>query len=185
MMDLRNLNSRLLLPPTIMDDQETIIFSKLADKVFSYLANMIVYVQSCNDTKLLPEVILDNLSWELNVDFYELDLPIEKKQGLIDNAILNQILKGTPIAVENLLKVVFDKSEVEEWFEYGGSSSMFKIKTTDQLDEGKYQSIRDVIGLVKNTRSRLESFVLLREKESNLTIGTYIHSAKKVVIDTA
>jgi len=183
MMDLRNLNSRLLLPPTLSDDLETKLFSLLTDEVMADLSMKMVFVQTGGDVKLLPEAILDNLAWELNVDFYDLDLALEKKQSLISNSIISHMIKGTPAAVENLLAAVFEKSFVEEWFEYGGQNSKFKIKTTDQADIEKYDKLKDIISLVKNTRSKLESFVLLRNKDISLESLCFTHTAKRITID--
>ena len=183
MMDLKNLDVFKLLPPSLQEELDYKLFSRLGNKVLCRVIDKIPYVQTCGDVKLLPEVILDNLSWELSVDFYDASLPLETKQGLIENAILFQMMKGTPKALEDMLGVIFDTSEVVEWFDYNGAPGTFKIKTTDYVDSEKYSSIENVINVVKRNSSHLDSFILNRIIDTPLAISSYVHTAKKTTIE--
>ena len=47
----------------------------------------------------LPEEFLNHLGYQLHVDFWEPDLPIEKKRKLIKNSIKYHKHKGTPLSL--------------------------------------------------------------------------------------
>lgn len=185
MYSLYNAKLMDLIPPNLRDDPDMKAASQMEDKAFFLLMDKVRKVLILPNLDELDDNTLDHLAWQMNVDFYEMDLPIDKKVGLIQNAILFKIRKGTAGAVEDILSVVFDKSSVKEWFEYDGEPYMFKITTTDFVSEGKYQSLKTVMNTVKNTRSHLESFIIERTKTTNLYFLAGTHRVKKRVINPA
>lgn len=181
MMNFKEFDFSCLVPFYMQPDYK--LYSLLANQIFKRVIEKVSHVETYGNVESLPEIILDNLSWELNVDFYSADLSIEAKRGLIQNAILFQMQKGTPKALEDMLEVIFDTSEVVEWFDYSGDPGKFKIKTDDYVDEEKYKSIEEIINVVKRNSSHLESFILNRVNTNTPIIGTYIHTARKTVIE--
>lgn len=125
----------------------------------------------------LPEEFLNHLGYQLHVDFWEPDLPIEKKRKLIKNSIKYHKHKGTPYAVEQLLSDVFDDTWLKEWFEYGGDPYYFRIYTSDFLKSEKmFKDFIRALFTVKNTRSWLEGIVLVRDQK--IYYGMYGQKAK-------
>lgn len=171
-----------LIPPNLRTDPDLIAACEMEDKSFFALANLSEKVLILPNIDNLDEAVLDHLSWQLNVDFYEADLLLETKRGLIKNAINFHMSKGTAGAVEDMLSVVFDTSLIEEWFDYGGDPFMFKIKTTDTVDQDKYDKFKKVVNTVKNSRSHLESFIIERQEELSLSAAVVIHTARKITI---
>lgn len=107
----------------------------------------------------LPEKLLNHLAYQLHVDFWDNNLPLDKKRILIKNSIKYHKYKGTPYAVEQFLSDIFDDVWIEEWFDYGGEPYHLKIylKVGDgtpkiNLDDEFLRALFTV----KNTRSRLE-----------------------------
>ena len=76
----------------------------------------------------LPEPIVDHLAWQLHVDFWEPDLPIERKRDLVRQSIAWHKYKGTVWAVRQaLIWAGFGDAEIKEhkqliraWIEAGG-----------------------------------------------------------------
>lgn len=171
-----------LMPPSFKTNPDMMAACEMEDQSFYSIARMARKVLILPNLEEQDESVLDNLSWQLNVDFYEANLPIEKKLGLIQNAIKFKMSKGTAGAVEDMLAILFDVSSVEEWFEYGGDPYMFKIKTTDVIESNKYGDFKKVIQVVKNTRSHLESFLIDRQLDHTLNVGVCIHKARKLTV---
>jgi len=179
MSDLYNTRLIDLIPPNMRNDPDILAACEMEDRSFFSIANMSKKVLILPNVDELDESVLDNLSWQLNVDFYEAGLSIEKKRNLIKNAVNFHMSKGTAGAVEDMLSIVFDKSYVEEWFDYGGEPYMFKIRTTDFVSQEKYEKFKKVVQTVKNTRSHLESFIIERAQDFNMTAAIGVQRLRK------
>lgn len=183
MSDLYSTRLMDLIPPNMRNDPDILAACEMEDKAFFSIANMAKKVLILPNIDGLDESVLDNLSWQFDVDFYEPNLPLKKKRSLIKNAINFHMSKGTAGAVEEILSIVFDKSYVEEWFEYGDTPFMFKIHTTDFVSQEKYETFKKVIKTVKNSRSHLESFIIERSQEFNVVVAVGVQRLKKHTIE--
>jgi phage tail P2-like protein len=109
----------------------------------------------------LPEKVLDELAWQMHVDFYDVMPDIQKKRELVKKSIIIHRTKGTPYAVEQLIKVLFNDGYVEEWWEYGSSPYMFRVvivnpETASDISDKFIRALESV----KNVRSFLEDIVI-------------------------
>jgi len=75
----------------------------------------------------LGEDVLDILAHDLRVDWYDDSYPIAAKRAVIKDSVKVHKRLGTKYAVVTALGSVFPKSEVQEWFEYGGEPFCFRI----------------------------------------------------------
>ena len=75
----------------------------------------------------LDENTLDILANDLHIDWYDDSYPIEAKRSTIKNSVKVHKRLGTKYAVVTALGSIFPSSEVEEWFEYGGTHHRFRI----------------------------------------------------------
>ena len=110
----------------------------------------------------LPEPVVDLLSWQFHVDFYEsLGLNLEKKRALVKNSLKWHRHKGTKYAVEDIVRTLFyENFRIEEWFEYGGAPFFFRARMgTTPLDEADLEEIYLAIETTKNERSWLDYIV--------------------------
>lgn len=96
----------------------------------------------------LEEEVLDVLANDLHVDWYEDSYPIEAKREVIKNSVKVHKRLGTKYAVETALGSVFPYSEVEEWFEYGGTHHRFRIV----LDMTKAKAPADYFQIVSTAK---------------------------------
>ena len=123
----------------------------------------------------LSSNLIDALAIQLHVDFYDTTLDLENRRALVKNSILWHMKKGTPFAVAGVVSAAFDKTEVKEWYEYGGEPYHFKIVTEYVTTEkDKLAQMRRAIESVKNVRSWLDAieFILhLVDRENPTEYG--------------
>lgn len=162
MNDLEKISLLQLLPSNLakIDDirQAASALDAELQKVTKNIKHCLLYPR----LEELSEAEIDLLAWQFHVDFYEpIGMDIETKRKLVKESIAWHRLKGTPAGVEKVLSAAFGKSEVEEWFEYGGEPYRFRIKVSGFNHTKK--NTKDIIRAVertKNTRSRLEDITI-------------------------
>lgn len=132
----------------------------------------------------LPENIVDLLAWQYHVDFYEPELTLQQRRNLVRTAIDAHRRKGTPYAVELVVKAILNEGVVQEWFEYGGEPYRFRIVKIDgqMPDAAIYDRLKKAIQSVKNTRSWLDGISLHREIGSTVYVGSVSSTYRKVTI---
>ena len=70
----------------------------------------------------LNDAELDEMAWELNIQWYDSTAPIAAKRAVIRNSDRVYAKLGTPYAVEQIVADYFGTGEVREWYQYGGNS---------------------------------------------------------------
>ena len=78
----------------------------------------------------LSEAELDEMAWELNIQWYDSTAPIAAKRAVIRNSDRVYAKLGTPYAVEQIVADYFGTGEVREWYQYGGKPYHFKVLRT-------------------------------------------------------
>lgn len=162
MNDLEKISLLQLLPSNLakIDDirQAASALDAELQKVTKNIKHCLLYPR----LEELSEAEIDLLAWQFHVDFYEpIGMDIETKRKLVKESIAWHRLKGTPAGVEKVLSAAFGKSEVEEWFEYGGEPYHFRITSSGFDPAGK--TIKDILRAVemaKNTRSCLDGVTI-------------------------
>lgn len=118
------------------------------------------------------DALLALLAWQFNVDFWSDELPLTARQELIVKAIDIKSRKGTPSAVEDVVRIVFNDAEVIEWYDYGGLPYRFRVGT--QLPLYTDETIVNLIAAiftVKNTRSWLDGIEIIRAAIHTVYVG--------------
>lgn len=104
----------------------------------------------------LDDASLDELAWELNIDWYKTSMTLDAKRETVKNARRIMARRGTKWAVENLVTSYLGSGIVVEWFEVGGDPFTFYISTTEDVTS---QSVMDeflqAANAAKSARSRL------------------------------
>ena len=115
-----------------------------------------------SDIDSLDENTLDYFAVEMRTMYYDQTLPIETKRAIIKNTLNWYTKGGTTAAVKELLAVVFDESELEEWFDYDGDP--FHFRAVLPVSQGEAVSdmnlFRELIQKIKNVRSHVDELVL-------------------------
>lgn len=131
----------------------------------------------------LEDEILDEIAWELDVDFYSNSLPRKSKIELIRKSNFIKQLKGTVGAVETFLASLFGRSRINEWFNYNGEPYHFIVDIWNQND---VFDLLDVffasIDKVKNVRSFLEKVNIIEENNQKIYIATATQEGEEITI---
>ena len=131
----------------------------------------------------LEDEILDEIAWELDVDFYSNSLPKKSKVELIRKSNFIKQLKGTTGAVETFLASLFGRSKVNEWFDYSGEPYHFIVDIWNQND---VFDLLDVffasIDKVKNVRSFLEKVNIIEENNQKIYIAAATQEGEEITI---
>ncbi len=131
----------------------------------------------------LPEVILDELAWQMKIDWYDAKADIEVKKQLIKTAPIIKACLGTPFAVEEVIKIYFGDGYTQEWYEYGGDPFMFKVVTTNSAVTGeRADQFIQVLNAVKRNSAHLEEIIISLSGEMNLYFAGVVHTSDKLEI---
>lgn len=126
----------------------------------------------------LDEPLLDLLAIDFKVEWYETAAPIKNKRLAIKECILVHKYKGTKFAVEAAVHSLYDRADVEEWFEYGGEPYHFRIMVFGSSSGGT-KVLSQKILYAKNLRSVLDTveFILVPDRNLEAFVGV-VHSGR-------
>ena len=107
---------------------------------------------------LAYEAALDVLAHDLHVDWYDYSYPLQVKRDMVKNSVKVHKKMGTKYAMETALGSIWPKSEVEEWFNYGGEPHHFRVVcdvTEDRITASLAQLVK-AIRMYKRLSSHLD-----------------------------
>ena len=158
-------------PPALKKDKLMSALGKIAAEELHITAREtrknIIYA----DIDKLSETWLDVLAYDLHVDWYDYDYPVEVKRAVIKDSIKVHQKLGTKYAVETALRNVYKGASIKEWFEYGGRPYYFKINidtSGSSLAENAYADILNKVQFYKNLRSHLEMISYQMEQRTTI-----------------
>lgn len=132
----------------------------------------------------LPEILLDELAWELHVEWYDATAPMDVKRELIKNSDKVHAYMGTPFAVEQVVQDYFGDGYVEEWFQYGGDRFKFRVITSNpSVTADLANQFAKAVNAVKNTRSHLEEIIVSLSGEINIYFAGVVHTGDNITIE--
>lgn len=175
-MELSSLNLFSLQTPYMQNDRTTKGLCTALQKQFLQLADEVRTCLILSRIDELDEGVIDELAWQLHVDFYEA-VSLEQKRSLVKSAFIIHKTKGTPYAVETLIKEVFGDGAVQEWFEYGGEPFMFKVITTNpSVNQEQTGLFLKALDSVKNARSHLQEIIISLSGEMPFYFAGVVHT---------
>jgi phage tail P2-like protein len=190
-------------PPALKRDENMAALGRLIAEELHITANEaeknIIYANI--DT--LSERWLDTLAYDLHVDWYDYDYPVEAKRAIIKDSVRVHQKLGTKAAVERALGGIHPLSEIEEWFDYNGEPYHFRIvlDTTKSRVSADYDEIVRTVNIYKRLTAHLDGlyyqchmsivvtpstdyFIYTVPMTGQLKAGTYPHrNVEGVVID--
>ena len=122
----------------------------------------------------LPEDVLDILARDYKIDWYDFDYPIEAKRNLVKTSYYVHRHLGTTGAVKEAIRSLYPRSDIEEWFDYGGDPYSFRVA----LESGfpiipiSNTEILKAVYTYKSLRSHLEAIVY----RATINVGIKISS---------
>ena len=117
----------------------------------------------------LPEEILDYFAVEMRSMYYEQNLPIEQKREIVKATIKWYTFAGTPATVSDMVRVLFGKGGVVEWWDFDEdpfTKGTFDIVSSGRLTADIVAQLNAIIEKAKNVRSHLRRVVIEREAHS-------------------
>ena len=159
MSNIKDADFMAQFPPALKKDRSMLALGQLIADELHITANEtrknIIYANMGE----LPETWLDVLAYDLHVDWYDYDYPVEIKKKILKNSIKVHKKLGTKYAVETVLQDVYRTAKVVEWFEYGGEPYRFKITDNienEGLSEATNREIEYKMQFYKNLRSHCD-----------------------------
>ncbi|WP_223868914.1 phage tail protein [Paenibacillus sp. UASWS1643] len=174
-----------LLPPNVQGDRNIVAAARSLD---GQLADLYERIDKINFFRRLQngnitDAEADERAWQYKLAYYDDALPIEVKIELLKTAFETNQSKGTPAAIENLVKILFGDGYVQEWFEYGGEPGYYQVITNNSdVTEERAQEFVRAIRSVTRLSAWLERVSLSQTERLDLYIGTGIHTGKRVVM---
>ena len=150
-------------PPALKKDKSMLALGRIIAEELHITAHEtrknIIYA----NIEELSETWLDVLAYDLHVDWYDYDYPIEIKRAVIKDSIRIHQKLGTKYAVETALRNVYKGASISEWFEYGGRPYYFKINIDtggSSFSENAYADILNKVQFYKNLRSHCDGLYI-------------------------
>ena len=108
--------------------------------------------------RVWDQIQLDELAYELDIDWYDKDLPLENKRALVKSADLVHSRRGTKWAVEQVLIDTFGSGTVKEWYDYNGQPFHFRVSTDYPLEtQDIIEHFRKAVAVAQPCRAVLDS----------------------------
>lgn len=171
-MKLEDVEIIKLLPSWMRDDGSVQGLASGSDEVTKALNAKINLLSRWDKLDQLSEAELDEMAWELNIQWYDSTAPIDVKRTVIRNSDLVYSKLGTPYAVEQIVTSYFGSGEVREWFEYGGKPHHFKVLSSNpELVNNNLQLFLKLLGIVKRRSSWLDAVLISLTGEMHLYAG--------------
>ena len=182
---IRDVSLLELLPPNLTSSPEVIAASRAIDKQWQKLAGKIKEVLTYAGINDATSDVVNMIAAEMNVDFYDENLSLDKRRALVKNGYVYKYTKGTAYAVKQVVTDAFDKATVEEWFDYDGKPYHFRITTEVAMpDESTINQIFKAVSAVKNTRSKLDYLgaeKTIEETTSYIGFGVYQRHYQRII----
>lgn len=120
----------------------------------------------------LNDAELDEMAWELNIQWYDSTAPIAVKRAVIRSSDRVYAKLGTPYAVEQIVADYFGTGEVREWYQYGGQPHHFKVLSDNpSLVNSNLDLFLKLLRTVKRRSSWLDAILICLTGEMFLYSG--------------
>lgn len=183
-MDLNNIDLLKLQTAYMQEDPTTKALCAALNPQLQEIANSLVKALILAKVDSLSEELLDELAYELHVDWYDAKATIDVKRNLIKNSDKVHMFLGTPYAVEQVVQDYFGDGQVEEWFDYGGQPYYFRVVTENSAVTGELaDQFANAVDAVKNKRSRLEAVIVSMTGEMNMYFGNVLQTGDNITIE--
>ena len=171
-MKLKDIEFLKLLPAFMREDSAVIGMSKGVDEVIKMFAGFADNMSTWAAIDKLTEAELDELAWELNIQWYEHDAAVEIKREIVKNSDLVQQRLGTKWAVETVITTYFGSGNIKEWFEYEGEPGHFKIESTNpSVTNEQFNKFMRILNKVKRKSAHLDGVYITLGAQATINVG--------------
>lgn len=147
-----------LVPAFLLRDKNGYALSKAIEVCLQRAAEAVeTGIGIILDPFQMPEWRLDEMVWELDVDWYDHTADLETKRRTIANALEFYIHMGTPGIIQSIIESIYVSGSVEEWFDYDGSPFHFNVYIDgERVTAESHERLKRTINIGKNLRSVLD-----------------------------
>ena len=99
---------------------------------------------------------------QFKVDWYDSNYPLEAKRSIIKTALEVRRYYGTDWATLKAISAIYPRSEIEQWYDYGGTPGHFRVicSVDGALIPVKRREIRRSVNIYKRMTAHLDSLYL-------------------------
>ncbi|MDD3175791.1 MAG: phage tail protein I [Candidatus Nanoarchaeia archaeon] len=168
MMRLSNADIMKLIPGFMRDDEAVEALAKAVNELVTGPGGKVGQLRVWDKIDELGHAELDELAWELNVDWYSSALELERKRETIKVSDQVHSKRGTKWAVEQLVGAYFGSGYVSEWFDAGypfdPSPFHFIVLTAKgDMTDAVFQEFIRITKEAISARSKLDGVFYLKE----------------------
>lgn len=131
------------------------VYGELQGKMLELLDEGMTFSEVDNCT----EGMLDQMAVYLKIEWYDSSADLATKRRIVKTAIEIQRYAGTVKAVREQASSIYLDSEVEEWFDYGGTPGFWRLNVNITEAPAIYHTIpemEDLLGYTKRCSAHLE-----------------------------
>lgn len=185
MIDLKNVDLLSLQTSYMKKDFTTKALCAALTPQFRQLANETKLCLIYSRVNELDEEALDELAWQMHVDYYDATVAIEVKRELVKNSLKWHKKKGTAGVVKEVIAAVFGRSWIEEWYQYGGYDFHFKVNV-EASQQGASQAdlikLESLIDEYKNERSFLEKINIFLASLGTFFVASTLNCGEQITV---
>lgn len=175
-MKLEQIDLVKLLPEFMRGDRANRGLAAGANIVLRDVATKAKLLTVWNRIDSMSDEQLDELAWELNVEWYKSTADIQTKRAIIKNSDKVHAKLGTKWAVEQIITDYFGSGAVREWWEYGGEPYHFKVFSTNPgLVNEHHDEFLAMLEVVKRKSAWLDAVIISLTGEMNIFAGVATH----------
>ena len=180
-MRLTDLELRRLLPAWMQADAADIALAAGVDAAVRRTAPDLDLLSVWQALDSLPEAVLDELAWSLDVGWYDSGAPHGVKADLVRQSDLVHAKLGTVAAVESVIRSYFGSGRVKEWPEYAGEPHHFKVYSTNpDLVYERYTQFLSMLAKTKRLSSKLDAIEIGITGEGTVRAGVGVLMSDRV-----
>ena len=185
-MKLDTLEFKKILPHWMREDDFDAALADAITEVFSDPLKRLKALRTWDQIDYMTSDELDELAWEINIDWWRSDWSLQTKRDVIKTAQEIIDKRGTKWSVEQLTISAYGIGEVTEWFEEeSGTPYHFSIRTNAPSTEEGMAILLSMIDKVKPARSTLDEVIFSGDLKTRLYAGVALRSVtNNVIIDS-
>lgn len=157
-MKLASLNFLRLLPEFMREDAAVRGLAQAVEEILAEPSAQVKTARVWDQIDKMTDKQLDELAYELDIDWYSSGLSTESKRAVIKSSDKVYAKRGTKWAVEQVIKDVFGGGYVTEWQDYGGKPFHFRVTTSYMLQsQNVIDEFRGLVAKAKRCSAVLDS----------------------------
>ena len=180
-MRLTDFELRRLLPAWMQADAADLALAAGVDAAVRRTAPDLDLLSVWQALDALPEAVLDELAWSLDVGWYDSGASQPVKADLVRQSDLVHAKLGTVAAVESVIRSYFGSGRVKEWPEYAGEPHHVKVYSTNPtLVYERYAQFLSMLAKTKRLSSKLDAIEIGITGESEVHAGVGVVMSDRV-----